>query len=138
MRIGLLPLLACCLLGPASSAPAQAPRPPERLAHVDDMPKVALLPDGTLAAYVLLHHGPGLPPTEDVQRMRVRESHDNGKTWGEPKVLFELPREAGGFGLGLSIVRDCAEAIGASIHVEAAPGHGTTFKVTMPVGTYSR
>jgi len=43
-----------------------------------------------------------------------------------------------GLGLGLSIVRDCAEAIGASIHVEAAPGHGTTFKVTMPVGTYSR
>jgi signal transduction histidine kinase len=43
-----------------------------------------------------------------------------------------------GFGLGLSIVRDCAEAIGASIHVEAAPGEGTTFAVTMPRGTCAR
>jgi signal transduction histidine kinase len=43
-----------------------------------------------------------------------------------------------GLGLGLAIVRDCVEAIGASIHVEADPGEGTTFTVTMPVGTHSR
>jgi signal transduction histidine kinase len=40
-----------------------------------------------------------------------------------------------GLGLGLSIVRDCAEAIGASIRVDSAPGEGTTFTVRMPVGT---
>ena len=43
-----------------------------------------------------------------------------------------------GLGLGLSIVRDCVEAIGASIHVDSGPGEGTTFTVTMPVGTSSR
>ncbi len=42
-----------------------------------------------------------------------------------------------GLGLGLSIVRDCAAAIGASIHVDAAPGEGATFTVTMPVGMCS-
>jgi len=42
-----------------------------------------------------------------------------------------------GLGLGLSIVRDCAEAIGASIRVDARPGEGTTFTVTMPLGTCS-
>jgi signal transduction histidine kinase len=42
-----------------------------------------------------------------------------------------------GLGLGLSIVRDCADAIGASIEVASAPGEGTTFTVTMPRGTSS-
>ena len=47
-------------------------------------------------------------------------------------------RELGveGLGLGLSIARDCAEAIGASLHAAAAPGVGTTLTVTVerPVG----
>ena len=49
-------------------------------------------------------------------------------------------RELGveGLGLGLSIVRDCADAIGASVEVDAAPGAGTTFTITVPVGTGSR
>jgi signal transduction histidine kinase len=36
-----------------------------------------------------------------------------------------------GLGLGLSIARDCAEAIGASLHADAAPGVGTTLTVTV-------
>ena len=43
-----------------------------------------------------------------------------------------------GLGLGLSIVRDCADAIGASIHLHSSPNEGTTFAVTMPVGSSSR
>jgi signal transduction histidine kinase len=43
-----------------------------------------------------------------------------------------------GLGLGLSIVRDCADAIGASIHLDSSPGEGTTFAVTLPVGTSAR
>jgi signal transduction histidine kinase len=39
---------------------------------------------------------------------------------------------ADGLGLGLTIVRDCAEAIGASVTVEAVLGEGTTFSVTLP------
>jgi signal transduction histidine kinase len=42
-----------------------------------------------------------------------------------------------GLGLGLSIVRDCIDAIGASIDVTAAPNEGTTFTITLPVGTAS-
>lgn len=42
-----------------------------------------------------------------------------------------------GLGLGLAIVRDCVEAIGVSIHVDSAPGVGTTFRVRMPFGTGS-
>jgi signal transduction histidine kinase len=42
-----------------------------------------------------------------------------------------------GLGLGLSIVRDCVDAIGASIDVVAAPSEGTTFTVTLPVKTAS-
>jgi signal transduction histidine kinase len=42
-----------------------------------------------------------------------------------------------GLGLGLSIVRDCVDAIGASIDVVAAPNEGTTFTVTLPVKTAS-
>jgi hypothetical protein len=94
----LLPLLSCCQQSPVPTARADPLRAPERLAHFEDMPKVLLLPDGTLAAYILQHRGPGLPDTEDVQRMRVCESSDNGKTWGEPRELFALPKGAGGFG----------------------------------------
>ena len=42
-----------------------------------------------------------------------------------------------GLGLGLSIVRDCIDAIGASIDVTAAPNEGTTFTITLPVKTAS-
>jgi signal transduction histidine kinase len=37
-----------------------------------------------------------------------------------------------GLGLGLTIVQDCVRAIGASIDVDATPGEGTTFTVTLP------
>ena len=43
-----------------------------------------------------------------------------------------------GLGLGLSIVRDCAEAVSASIKVDSVPGEGTSFTITLPVGTSSR
>jgi len=43
-------------------------------------------------------------------------------------------RAAGGAGLGLSICRWIAEAHGGSISVESAPGQGTAFTVTFPMG----
>ena len=99
-------LCGLLVLAPGASAPAASPstspaataRPPERIAHFDQMPKVVLLPGETLAAYFLQHRGPGLPQTEDVQKMRVRTSSDHGRTWGEPQEIFALPHEAGGFG----------------------------------------
>ena len=38
-----------------------------------------------------------------------------------------------GLGLGLAIVRDCADAIGASIEVGSAPGEGTIFTIALPI-----
>ena len=39
---------------------------------------------------------------------------------------------ATGIGLGLTIVRDCAQSIGASVTVDGTVGEGTTFTVTLP------
>jgi signal transduction histidine kinase len=40
--------------------------------------------------------------------------------------------EADGIGLGLTIVRDCAQSVGASVTVDGAVGEGTTFTVMLP------
>lgn len=54
------------------------------------------------------------------------------------EALFEpFTRAAGehcahGWGLGLWLVRACAEAHGGSVHVDSAPGRGTTFMLRLP------
>jgi signal transduction histidine kinase len=40
---------------------------------------------------------------------------------------------ARGFGLGLSIVRECMDAANGSVRVESIEGRGTTFKLTWPL-----
>ena len=57
--------------------------------------------------------GPGLP---------AKDSGLQGHGSGQP------PRE----GLGLSIVRRLCELLGARLHIETAPGAGTTFTITLP------
>ena len=42
-------------------------------------------------------------------------------------------RDSGGVGLGLSIVAAVTEAHGGSVSVESEPGHGTTFRVRLPL-----
>ncbi|HET9596820.1 MAG TPA: GAF domain-containing sensor histidine kinase [Anaeromyxobacteraceae bacterium] len=41
-------------------------------------------------------------------------------------------RSYGGFGLGLWLVRQDAEALGGTVALESAPGHGARFTVTLP------
>ncbi|MBV8143530.1 MAG: sensor histidine kinase [Gammaproteobacteria bacterium] len=44
----------------------------------------------------------------------------------------DVPREAGGEGIGLSIVKRLCELLEASLEMETAPGSGSTFRVVFP------
>jgi signal transduction histidine kinase len=66
--------------------------------------------------------GAGIPE-EDLHRIFDRFSRaDPGRS-----------RHTGGFGLGLSIVRSIVEAHGGTVHVESRIGHGTTFRIDLPI-----
>jgi signal transduction histidine kinase len=47
-------------------------------------------------------------------------------------------RASGGVGLGLSISRWAAERQGARIELESQPGHGSLFRIVIPVGQNRR
>ncbi len=44
----------------------------------------------------------------------------------------DAPRDAGGEGIGLSIVKRLCELLDASLEMETSPGEGTTFRVVFP------
>jgi len=73
------------------------------------------------------------------------EVADTGRGIPEPDIpnIFETFRQVegtatrvhGGFGLGLSIVKQLVNLMNGEIHVVSALGRGTTFKITLPLAT---
>jgi signal transduction histidine kinase/uncharacterized membrane protein len=66
-------------------------------------------------------HGAGIPADELKRIFEPFHQVDSGAT-----------RAAGGFGIGLSLVRHFVEAHGGSVAVESVEGEGTTFTVRIP------
>ena len=123
---------------------------------VIDAPPAAIVPGdearlrqvvGNLVANALAYGDPGGEIRLHVRRDRgvcVLEVADDGPgmTAGQAAHVFERfyridegrARRQGGSGLGLSIVQSIVVAHHGSITVDAAPGHGATFRVVLPSG----
>jgi signal transduction histidine kinase len=77
--------------------------------------------DGGHVILAVTDSGPGIPPAE-VGRIFGRFTRvDPGRS-----------REAGGFGLGLAVVKAIAEAHHGSVQVRSTVGHGSVFELTLP------
>jgi signal transduction histidine kinase len=80
--------------------------------------------------------------TEAAQEVKVEASADETSSSGS--VDLQSSRSAGepaalpsGEGIGLSIVKRLCELLGATVELETAPGHGSTFRISFPL-SYSR
>ena len=89
---------------------------------VDGAVHVRVARNGTNAVLEVADSGPGMDE-EELERVFERFHR------GDPS----RSRASGGVGLGLSIVAAVAEAHGGSASAESEPGHGSTFRVTLPL-----
>ena len=80
-----------------------------------------VLSDGNTASFAIRDHGAGLP---DGEGERVFEPFYRPSARGE---------SAGGWGLGLSLVRQIATHHGATVRYEEPEGGGARFVVTFPI-----
>ncbi len=81
--------------------------------------KVALRGDQAGHVIEVVDTGPGIPLAEQARIF-------------EPFHQLAKPGTAQGVGLGLSLVKGVAEALGARLTVESELGRGTTFRVVLP------
>lgn len=109
--------------------PNRFAQPTEVLKHFEEMPRALTLPDGSLIALFISHDGPGVPAAKDEQQVRARYSLDNGDSWSEEKVLFTLPKEAGGFGYWVGMVDQEGE-----IHLFMLNDRGSGAILPLPEG----
>jgi two-component system, OmpR family, sensor kinase len=88
---------------------------------VDDRIELSARPDGEKIILVVTDSGSGIPQA-DVGRIFGRFSRvDSGRN-----------RTAGGFGLGLALVKAIAEAHNGSVEVHSTVGQGSAFEVHLP------
>jgi signal transduction histidine kinase len=78
--------------------------------------------DGNHVVFAVKDNGIGIAPREQTRIFRRFYQVDR-----------RLAREAGGCGLGLSIVEFIVRAHGGRVKVESTPGAGSTFRVLTPV-----
>jgi two-component system OmpR family sensor kinase len=76
--------------------------------------------DGEYVSLAVRDQGPGISA---VHQQRIFERFERAVSDGERN---------GGFGVGLWIVRQLAEAMGGKIEVASEAGTGSTFRVTLP------
>jgi two-component system sensor histidine kinase GlrK len=72
--------------------------------------------------FEVIDHGPGIPESEH-EAIFQPFYQGSAKRIGSTK----------GSGLGLSITRECIDALHGSIHIESRPGKGSKFRVTLPI-----
>ena len=82
---------------------------------------VALTADGRAARLAVRDRGIGI---SEGDRARIFARFERAVT----------RREHGGFGVGLWLANQLVDAMGGTIAIESAPGEGTTFTVTLPLG----
>jgi signal transduction histidine kinase len=82
---------------------------------------VALRSEGPTAHLIVRDQGIGI---SEEDRARIFQRFERAVT----------RREHGGFGVGLWLANQLVLAMGGTIAVESAPGEGTTFTVTLPLG----
>jgi len=82
---------------------------------------VALRADSRAARITIRDRGIGI---SEEDRARVFKRFERAVT----------RREHGGFGVGLWLANQLVAAMGGAVAVESAPGEGTTFTVTLPLG----
>jgi signal transduction histidine kinase len=82
--------------------------------------EVALHANDGAATISVRDHGPGMPLEEQAEIFK-RYRRGTGATG------------LGGLGLGLHVVRELVEAHHGTVAVEARPGRGSTFTVTLPL-----
>ena len=82
---------------------------------------VALRADGRAARLAIRDRGIGI---SEEDRARIFRRFERAVT----------RREHGGFGIGLWLANQLVAAMGGAIAIEGAPGEGTTFTVTLPLG----
>ena len=75
-------------------------------------------------------------PADGAIRFSVQDKGEGVAPEHQPRLFdrfFRVPGGKGGSaGLGLSIVKDVAEAHGGTVGVESTPGQGSTFWLSVP------
>ena len=78
--------------------------------------------DDPALEFIVIDSGIGIPKDEQERIFETFRQVEGG-----------IKRRVGGSGLGLAISRSIAELMGGTLSVESVPGHGSTFRLVIPL-----